>query len=153
VAFSLCYVALIYQVKVKFGASRGVAVVEWKASPAGDVIADSVVALVMQAQSSAASIRLTSQPCRHPRDEDVEEGGGEDEEEAKKPRSAEDNSKQRLRFLYLTLKDQYENVEATYEGNKATYEISTDTGAGAVETEGGLVTSCHAPPIVIGCPL
>ena len=44
---------------------RGVAVVEWDASPANDVIADAVVALVMHAQTSAASIRLFSKPCRH----------------------------------------------------------------------------------------
>ena len=42
---------------------RGVAVVEWDASPANDVIADAVVALVMHAQTSAASIRLFSKSC------------------------------------------------------------------------------------------
>ena len=42
---------------------RGVAVVEWDASPANDVIADAVVALLMHAQTSAASIRLFSKPC------------------------------------------------------------------------------------------
>lgn len=133
------------EVKVKLGSSKkGVAVVEWKASPAGDVIADSVVALLMHAQSSTASIRLTSKPCRHPRDGEDDENDDEDHDAGqgqKRPRSAEDNSKERLRFLYSTLKEQFENVEATYEGNKATYEISTDTGSGgtsgAAQQDGG----------------
>ena len=54
------------QIKVTVGGGekrRGVAVVEWDASPANDVIADAVVALVMHAQTSAASIRLFSKPC------------------------------------------------------------------------------------------
>ncbi len=59
---------------VTTGKTRGVAIVEWEASPEGDVIADAVVALLMHAQSSTASIRLTSKPCRHPRaSDDVEE--------------------------------------------------------------------------------
>jgi Pre-mRNA 3'-end-processing endonuclease polyadenylation factor C-term/Beta-Casp domain/Zn-dependent metallo-hydrolase RNA specificity domain len=45
------------------------AIVEWEANPQGDVLADAIVALILQAQSCAASIRLTSKPCRHPRDD------------------------------------------------------------------------------------
>ena len=123
---SVCSFGTIHtyiQVKVTLGVSKGVAIVEWKASPAGDVIADSVVALLMHAQSSTASIRLTSKPCRHPRDDGDDQQQGE-----KKQRSSKDNSKERLRFIYLTLKDQFDNVEATYEGNKGTFEISTDCG-------------------------
>jgi hypothetical protein len=61
------------QVKAATGLVRGMATVEWDASPTAGVIVDAVVALVMQAQSSAASIRFTSKPCRHPRDTDDED--------------------------------------------------------------------------------
>ena len=46
------------QIKVTVGGEnrRGVAVVEWDASLADNVIADAVVALVIHAQASAASI-------------------------------------------------------------------------------------------------
>jgi hypothetical protein len=117
---------------------RGTATIEWEASPAGDVIADAVVALVMQAQSSAASIRLTSKPCRHPRDTD-----DEDEQAQKKRREVDGSSstESRLRFIFFTLKDQFENVDVVYEGNKAVYEIRTDSGleAGFLDEEGMLV--------------
>jgi len=86
----------------------------------------------MHAQSSAASIRLTSKPCRHPRDApDAGDGGGNDDWQAqKKPRSdaTKDNSRERLRFVYSTLKDQFDQIEAIYEGNKGSFEISTDCG-------------------------
>lgn len=107
---------------------RRIATVEWNASPAGDVIADSVVALLMHAQSSAASIRLTSKPCRHPRDSPLPE----DDEGAKttKKQKADDGdaTMARLKFILATLKDQFRDVEATYEGKKGTYEITTDCG-------------------------
>ena len=107
--------------KVIFGSSKGVATVEWEASPAGDVVADSVVALLMHSQSSSASIRLTSKPCCHPRDPEII---NEDDQSQKKQRSDDDESSEsRLRFLYATLKDQFQNVEASYEGNTGSYEI------------------------------
>jgi hypothetical protein len=110
--------------------------VEWEASPAGDVIADSVVALIMHAQSSAASIRLTSKPCRHPR-EPVSE---EEEEETNKRQRAEDLVGSRLRFIRTLLKEQFQNVEAVYEGYTGTYEIETDAGleTGVLDDEGKL---------------
>jgi Pre-mRNA 3'-end-processing endonuclease polyadenylation factor C-term len=112
------------QVKVTVGATPGVATVEWEATPQGDVVADAVVGLLMHAQSSAASIRLTSKPCRHPRDDSVN-----DDQAPKKPRADETSSTEsRLRFIYGTLKDQFENVEAVYEGDIGTYEITTDSG-------------------------
>jgi Pre-mRNA 3'-end-processing endonuclease polyadenylation factor C-term len=102
------------------------------ASPPGDVIADSVVALIMHAQSSSASIRLTSRPCRHPRDDEPPD----DEDAAKKQRSdAIDLAKGRLRYLYFALKDQFEHVEATYEGNLGTFEITTDSGLEGAELD------------------
>ncbi len=114
-----------FQVSVTIGQSAGVAIVEWEASPAGDVIADSVVALLLHAQSSSASIRLTSKPCRHPRE------NNSDEPNEKKVKSEEISSEEnliesRLRLFHSILKEQYSNVEATLEGTKATYEIQGD---------------------------
>jgi hypothetical protein len=130
---------------VTLGSNKGVAVVEWEASPAGDVIADATIALLMHAQSSAASIRLTSKPCRHPRAS--EEDNGQDsttdvEPASKKPR--EELTESRLRLIRDTLRDQFETVEAVFEGNTATYEIVTDCGleSGALD-DNGLLT-CNA---------
>lgn len=91
----------------------------------------------MHAQSSSASIRLTSKPCRHPRDIDSEV-----DEERKKIHKADDNDivGSRLRFVRALLKEQFENVEAVYEGYRGTYEIVTDAGleAGVLDDEGKL---------------
>lgn len=109
---------------------------EWEASPAGDMIADAVVALIMHAQSSAASIRLTSKPCRHSRPGDEE---GIDEPAKKK---AKDNATEtRLRLMHETLKKQFESIEATYEGNSASFEIKLDTAleSGALNGDGVLI--------------
>ena len=104
------------------GKTDGVAIVEWEASPTGDVIADAVIALIMHAQSSPASIRMTSKPCRHPRAQ-------EDEPDNKKPRKGEETlTENRLRLIRDSLLDQFKDVEVVYEGNMATYEIKTDTG-------------------------
>jgi hypothetical protein len=101
------------------------------------VIADSVVALIMHAQSSSASIRLTSQPCRHPRDR-----VSEVDDESKKKQKADDKDLvgSRLRFVRALLKEQFQNVEAVYEGYLGTYEIVTDTGLepGVLDDEGKL---------------
>jgi len=123
------FYGITLQVSITLGAERGVATVEWEASPAGDVIADSVVALLMHAQSSVASIRLTSKPCRHPREADLLPS----EQAEKKQRSSDedaDDMTSHLRFLHAVLKEQYENVEGVYERNKATFEIQTDAGLG-----------------------
>jgi hypothetical protein len=131
------------KVTVSLGKTRGVAVVEWEASPAGDVIADAVIALLMHAQSSAASIRLTSKPCRHSRAQD-EDG----EPSAKKPREEDEGlTESRLRLICDTLRDQFEQVEAVYEGNIGTFEITTDTGLeSGVADENGVLT-CTAKVI------
>lgn len=105
----------------------------WEASPAGDVIADSVVALLMHAQSSAVSIRLTSKPCRHAVREGEEQAAKKVktesvDSESKTDDEPENSANARLRLIYVTLKGQYQNVEATYEGHLATYEIVTDCG-------------------------
>lgn len=121
------------------------AIVEWEASPAGDVIADAVIALIMHAQSSAASIRLTSKPCRHSRsaeEEEVDEGG---EPASKKPREGEMGlTESRLRLIRDTLRDQFQQVEAVYEGNTGIYEITTDCGLEAGSTDENGVLTCTA---------
>lgn len=123
------------QIKVTLGKTKGVATVSWEASPANDVIADAVVALVMHAQSSTASIRLTSKPCRHPR-------AAEEEPPSKIARDESTTSTSRLQLIAHTLKDQFEQVETVYDGNNhANYEITTDCGfdATALSEEGKLV--------------
>lgn len=125
-----CHKFSCYQdkVSVHIGKTERVAIVEWEASPAGDVVADALIALIMHAQSSAASIRLSSKPCRHPRADNKDEGNsGEEESSAKKPRhDATSLTENRLRLIKDTLKDQFDRVEAVYEGNSASYDITTD---------------------------
>ena len=106
------------------------AIVEWDASPAGDVVADALIALIMHAQSSAASIRLSGKPCRHSRaDEGVEKDIEGDGSIAKKARLDDMSLAQnRLQLIKDTLIDQFGKVEAVYEGNNASFEIKTDTG-------------------------
>jgi Pre-mRNA 3'-end-processing endonuclease polyadenylation factor C-term len=130
------------QVTVTLGKNDTVAVVEWEASPAGDVIADALIALIMHAQSSPASIRLTSTPCRHPR---AGKDDNEDTPEAKRSRNDEETlTMNRLRLIKHTLLDQFSNVEAVYEGNVATYEITTDTGLDPAVVQGEEPLICTA---------
>ena len=103
------------QVAVIAGKTKGVATVEWDCSAVGDVIADSVVALIMHAQSSAASIRLTSRPCNH-RQKKIKE----DEADSKV------TTEEYLRAVHQALSDQFLSVEAMYEANKGTFEIKID---------------------------
>lgn len=98
----------------------------------------------MHAQSSAASIRLTSKPCRHQRADDYDPNISDAEEEptSKKSRSEEGSlTENRLRLIKDTLKDQFDTVEAVYEGNTASYEIRTDTGldSGVVKEDEPLI--------------
>jgi Pre-mRNA 3'-end-processing endonuclease polyadenylation factor C-term len=131
----------LLQVKVIAGMKKGIVTVEWEASPAGDVIADSVVALIMHAQSSGASIRLTSKPCRHPRDTSLEEGT--EQKKVKSEVGGSDLVNSRLRFVCSLLKEHFQNVEAVYEASRATYEIETDAGLedGVLDDEGKLKCS------------
>lgn len=116
------------KVSVSVGRTQGVAVVKWEASPAGDIIADALIALIMHAQSSVASIRLSSKPCRHSRSTSDDESSNEETSSKKPRRDGMSLSESNLRFIRDTLKDQFEKVETVYEGNAATYEITTDTG-------------------------
>lgn len=133
------------KVSVTLGKRKGVAVVEWEASPAGDVIADALIALLMHAQSSSASIRLSSKPCRHPRS--VDPNPDDEEPSSKKSRSSsEELTESRLRLIKDTLKDQFETVEAVYEGNVGSFEITTDSGldSGATNEDGVLICTVKA---------
>lgn len=129
---------------MRTGISKGVAIVEWEASPAGDMIADAVVALLMHAQSSAASIRLTSKPCRHSRPEG--EGETDGEPASKKAKESEkDATETRLRIMHETLKKQFETVEAVYEGKTASFEIKLDTALeSGVELDDDGILTCTA---------
>eukprot|EP00529_Nitzschia_sp_RCC80_P014456 CAMPEP_0113448926 /NCGR_PEP_ID=MMETSP0014_2-20120614/5025_1 /TAXON_ID=2857 /ORGANISM="Nitzschia sp." /LENGTH=754 /DNA_ID=CAMNT_0000340167 /DNA_START=23 /DNA_END=2287 /DNA_ORIENTATION=+ /assembly_acc=CAM_ASM_000159 len=135
------------------GEKKGTGVLEWDASPASDTVADAIICLAMQAQTSNAAIRLTSKPCRHPRDNGDDEndkgktdGDHDDENDGDRPSKkkargdkGESLTESKLRFLKHTLKDQFADVEAVYEGNSATYEIQTDTGldSGIVHEDNG----------------
>jgi len=122
------------QVKVIAGKTKGVATVEWDCSSVGDVIADSVVALIMHAQSSAASIRLTGRPCAHRRKKQREGKEGGDGESSDPKKSTEEH----LRALHRALTDQFLTVEATYEANRGTFEVRIDANAdGGDANEGG----------------
>ena len=110
-------------------------VVEWEASPAGDVVADSVIALIMHAQSSAASIRLTSQPCRHsrrPASSSTEDSPGRSSSNKKIKMETDEEEvdlvQSRLKMLYGVLRQQFQHVEAMYEGLHGTFDIVTDIG-------------------------
>jgi len=127
------------QVAVIAGKTKGVATVEWDCSAVGDVIADSVVALIMHAQSSAASIRLTSRPCNHRQKKLKEEEGSDD---------SKVTTEEYLRAVHQALSDQFLSVEAMYEANKGTFEIKIDAnnnvkkegeGAAADDNDGALV--------------
>jgi len=104
------------QVTITTGKTKGIATVLWKASPITDILADSVIALLMHAQSSAASIRLTSKPCSHGRD--IEDEG---KPNTKRPKSI-------FQVFYDTLSQQFKTVEAVYEARRATFEVRTDAG-------------------------
>ena len=123
-------------VQVVLAPNSGVALVEWDASPQGDVLADAVIALIMHAQSSAASIRMTSQPCRHYRAKEPAEEEESDSNKRAKTRTAVTSS--RLKLIHKTLQAQFEKVETVYEGNKGTYEIQTDSGLASTVPEGGV---------------
>lgn len=107
------------------------------------MIADSVVALLMHAQSSAASIRLSSKPCRHPRDADASA-----DQNSKRRRSPEEGDlvSSRFKLMHEILKEQFQNVEAVYEGGKATFTIQIDAGlesSVAKDDDGNLLCTVH----------
>jgi Pre-mRNA 3'-end-processing endonuclease polyadenylation factor C-term len=123
------------EVRIIMGQQPRVVIVEWQASPAGDILADAVVALIMHAQSSAASIRYTSKPCHHPRD--ISSSPTNDDEATQKKIKPDDLVSDRLRFIRTVLKEQFQNVEAIYDAYKGTYDIVTDMGFEAISSTDG----------------
>lgn len=104
-------------------------------------VADSLVALIMHAQSSAASIRLSGRPCNHRRKKQREEGDVDD------PRKS---IEEHLRVMHQSLKDNFLSVEATYEAKHASFEIKIDAEprksdeAGGEESQGLVCTATVA---------
>ena len=138
----------------------GIATIEWKASPVNDIMADSVIALLMHAQSSAASIRITSKPCNHGTngsgrrsrgdDDNDNDNKGEDNDDNendtttnKKPKT-KINVESMLRMFHSTLLEQFDHdkLEATYEAYKATFEIKTDAGLNSGSLAEGEELTC-----------
>ena len=94
----------------------GKVLLEWMASPMNDVMADAIVALIMHAQSSTASIRLTSQPCNHRPNKKIK---AEEEDQQQ--------SSDHLQLFYNVLKERFQNVQAIFEGSQqATFEITLE---------------------------
>jgi len=136
---------------VFIGKTIGIATVEWNASPLNDIVADSIVALLMHTQSSPASIRASSLPCGHSQRRRRKQGdslpvnqsgeldtlGGKDsinaddgtmdteETRLKKKRSS------LLRLCYQALVESYAHVDAVFDVSMATFEISLDRQASA----------------------
>jgi len=134
------------EVTLTTGRTKGIATVEWKASTVGDILADSVVALLMHAQSSAASIRLSGKPCFHRQpsnDDDTDstdgpepankrvrgENDGNDDVETSTTTPKQTRTERILRLFHTTLLQQFATVEAVYEGAlRVSFEIQTDAG-------------------------
>jgi len=149
------------EVTVTTGKTKGIATVEWKASTVGDILADSVVALLMHAQSSAASIRLSGKPCFHrqPTNDDDTDSTDGPEPANKKARNDNDNNdddtptttpkqtrtERILRLFHTTLLQQFATVEAVYDGAlRASFEIQTDAGLESGSLGEGNVLVCNA---------
>ena len=128
--------------KVTLGRSQGFSTVEWKASPLGDILADSVVALLMHAQSSTASIRLTSKPCFHGQSQEVDDGDYEPKSKKLKEGDRSEREQTLLRMFHDTLREQFVDVDAAYEARKATFEIKTDTGLESKALGSGEALTC-----------
>ena len=157
------------QITIATGITTGIATVEWNASPVNDILADSIIALLMHAQSSAASIRITSKPCNHnnnrrPRDDgDDKIGSGDGDEpldddgvigtmdEGKKHGIEKARKKRQkgissvLRMIHDTLLHQFDSdqFEAAYEATRATFEIKTDAGLESGSLGEGEELVCH----------
>jgi len=101
----------------------GVVTVEWDATPVADLLADSVIALLMHAQSSPASIRLTSQPCSHSR-------------RPGSPSSKKPKPLPLLEGIQTLLEQQFDVYETKINHPTATYTIHTDTGLEVALGEG-----------------
>jgi hypothetical protein len=108
------------QLNIVVGEKRGIATVEWSASPVTDLLADSVIALLMHAQSSAASIRLTSKPCRH---RSIKREIQDEDQPSKKTKSIHHSF---LEGIKKMLSDQFESVQADIGEKSAVFELQTE---------------------------
>lgn len=130
---------------VSIGKTTGIATIEWNASPLNDVVADAIVALLMHTQSSASSIRASSQPCGHSQRRRRKRGGllkenqvveddrldaydntHENASEDDRDMEGKRLKKQRnslLRLCHQALMESYAHVEAIFESSIATFEI------------------------------
>lgn len=116
-AINIMSLWLLNQVTVTAGRTKGVATVEWDANPVGDLLADAIIALLMHAQGSAASIRITSQPCSHNKVKS---------EEPPLKKSREDNIiVHRLNLVFELLSNQFQDVESSYEQYSGEFTIHT----------------------------
>jgi len=53
----------LVKVTLDTGLKRPTVTLEWGASPMSDMVADAVIALAMEAQSSPVTLKMTSTPC------------------------------------------------------------------------------------------
>jgi hypothetical protein len=113
---------------LSLGRKRGIATVEWEASPTNDIIADSVIALIMHSQGSAASVRFTSQKCNHNKPDLVESN-------AKRTKEDTDIIETRMTLIGSILKERFSRVDTVLEGTKATFEAPA--GDATTEVEDG----------------
>ncbi len=90
-------------------------------------VANSLVALIMQAQSSPASIRLSGRPCSHRRKKQRER----DDDDIDPKQATEEH----LCVMHRALSDSFLTVQATYEAKKGTFEITLD--ADSKDSDGG----------------
>lgn len=109
------------QLKIVLGERRGIATVEWNANPVSDLLADSAIALLMHAQSSAASIRLTSKPCSHRSIK--REFIDDDQPNSKKIKSVYQSF---VEAVHKILSDQFEIVQVTLDENSALFQLQTE---------------------------
>ena len=134
------------QVSVLYIQAQHHLVMEWEASPVSDMIADSVIAIMMQAQASPASFRATQHPtagCRHRHDDH-----DEDKEKVKKvKRDSEDQENKDVQtlVLYRLLKEYYGQGCSINPENPAQLCIDTTDGHQAVvDMDSSLVESKDA---------
>jgi len=106
------------QVKVILGEVERTAIVEWDANPVCDMLSDAVIALIMHAQGSAASIRLTGSPCCGKKKVKKEDGIGSDlpnkktrSDDGNRPSDDSDIILNRFESVHTFLNEQFDNVK------------------------------------------
>lgn len=111
--------------------------VEWEASPANDILADSVITLIMHSQGSAASVRFTSQKCSHGKPE-------LDSSNSKRARTEDDDLlESRVSLFGNILKERFDRVDTLREGRKVTFEVASSDLHLQSELEDGAFMVVH----------